>query len=237
MLYHKFWFKWIIFIILLLALISSSVNWIFDPRILPIKNVFIDSQIVHTQTHNLKKLITQSIQGNFFSVELEKLHSTLLSLPWVKRVQIYKKFPGTLHIKLEEYQVVARWNNDMLVDDEAKLLKLNINKHLYLPKFVGQLAEMNNILKQYNKLAPLIQVTNFKIKEFGYDNRKNWYILLNNRIKLKLGQNKIQERLERFLKAYNHLMLPLKTMKKNKILQIDLNYTNGFAVRTTILVK
>ncbi|MBE9562400.1 MAG: cell division protein FtsQ [Proteobacteria bacterium] len=80
---------------------------------------------------------------------------------------------------------------------------------------------LNQTIHYYIELIPLM--TGLHIQEFGYDTFRAWYILLDNGMKLWLGDADIKNRLKLFLEKY-----PYKSLGSDS--RIDLRYNNGIAI-------
>jgi cell division protein FtsQ len=224
------WLEKVLFISLLLSLIASFLLIMLDQNTLPITTVRIEG-IVNTDPQALQKRVSSVAVGGFFEIDLTMLRLNILPLPWIKEVQIRSQWPDTLLIQVQEYTAVA-WMNKSLIDNEGNKLTVNRYPLMDLPRFTGPLDKADDILKHYNQLAPLVQAAGLHIKEFGYNARKTWYMLLNNNMKLNLGRGETKTRFQRFLKIYHRLKTPSLNKIGDKAVLIDLRYTNGIAVRT-----
>ncbi len=132
--------------------------------------------------------------------------------------------------------------NKALIDNEGHFFmsysavqKLNpsvVQRLMKLPRFAGPLDNLNEILKRYNQLAPLVQAAGLHIQEFGCNVRKTWNIRINKKMTIKLGRGKSKAQKQRFLKVY-HLVMPSLKKMGHKLL-MELRYTNGIAVQTVL---
>jgi len=240
-LYNLAWYQKILLMSLLFSLMVGFGLIMLDPHTLPIKTVRIDGHLINTNPQTLRTMLSKIAKGGFFNIDFTKVRLSILTLPWVKNVQIHKQWPDTLIIQIQEHTVVARWMNKALVNIEGKLFisypKIRASsdsvnhKFRDLPLFTGPLKSLKDILKRYNQLAPLVSAAGLKIQEFGCNARKAWYMVLNNGMKLKLGRGDNQMRLQRFFKVYQRLVMSYGNWES---LLMDLRYTNGIAVRTVL---
>jgi cell division protein FtsQ len=243
--------KEILFLGLLLSLIGCFLLWLLDPRTGRITTVLIKGNLINTDHQTLQTMVSQVVRGSFLKSETEiflkkkrqqNMTRILLNLPWIKDVQIHKRWPDTLIIQIQEHTIVAWWMKKALINNEGHFImsysavrKLNpsvVQRLMKLPRFTGSLDNLNEILKRYNQLAPLVQAAGLHIQEFGCNARKTWYIRLNNKMTLKLGRRENKAQLQRFLKVY-HLVMPSLKKMGHKLL-MDLRYTNGIAVQTLL---
>lgn len=234
----------IIFTGLLLSLVGTLWLWILDPSTLPITAVRIEGELQNTDPQVLQAMVFKTVKGGFFNINLTAVRSTLLSNPWIKNVQIKRQWPDTLLIHVQERTAVAQWLDKALIDNEGNLLNLPKTKFISLksnqtkmdlPRFAGPPTWAGEILKHYNQLAPRVALVGLQIREFGCNAQSRWYIVLDNGMKLRLGRGDIEIRMQRFLKVYkSRVTQSLITSGGKSLVQIDLRYTNGIAVQSTL---
>ncbi len=236
---HFFWLKKMLFIGLLLSLIGSFWLLIRLPQVLPMTTVQVEGELVNIDPVTLQTVLSQVAKGGFFTINLSVVRLALLNLSWIKEVQVHRRWPDTLLIKVQERKPVAWWQEQVLVDDEGHLFspvfptgKLKKDKKIRqgnLPRFIGPPGSVDEILKHYNRLAPLVESVGQSIYEFGRDARQAWSMKLEGGIELALGRDDSQVRLQRFMKVHRHLLAG----QKSSTVHIDLRYTNGIAVQLT----
>ncbi len=238
--------KNLLFIVIFLVMLGIFVRWLLDPQTLPISAYILGNQKVATA--ELQNIITPYLLGGFFYINLSAIQQALLAIPWIKQVSIERIFPDTLSIKIQEYQAVALWNNDMVVDAQGDLFS-GIKLTQSLPLFTAPTTVTAKVvLAHYQQLQPILQMKNLQIQQFGCDARRAWFMILENNIHLLLGRDNIRTRLQRFMNGYEHfqssvfslceqqglqLMSCLQPKNQNIIIHVDLRYTNGMAVRLT----
>jgi len=242
---NLFWWKTAALTSLSVLLLLQLGLWLSNAQTLPIKFIRIEGQH-YTAPQKLKTLVS-GIQGGLFSTDLTQLETRLLTLPWIKTLQIQRQWPATLVIQLHERQPLARWQSLttpsvtealVLVDTEGQLFSLPIQKtasqqqqltyaHLLkLPLFNGLSSNLEEIFLFYKKINSLLSAIGLSIQELGCNARHAWYIVLTNGIKLLLGAQDSYTALQRFTQTYPHIL----ETQKHSIRQVDLRYTNGIAV-------
>jgi len=205
-------------------------------------------------------MISKSIDGGFFSLDIEKLRQKIETLAWVDTVSVRKKWPSTLQLDIKEKQVAASWitsdnekrtiyklkkfswDKKSLLSDKGIVFKSNLSEIQYQKynKLVvysspGDLSVYG--LKKCHQISNLIKKANLKLKNCFQDQRRSWFIEMENGFEVFLGRinnnlvnrkkDKIIQRVDTFLLAYKKI---LKKYEKN-IKRIDMRYTNGFAVK------
>lgn len=247
--HHLWWLKNMLFVGLLFSFVGSILFFLFDPHTLPVTTVQIEGHLQQTDPKILQMLVSQVAIGNFLNINPTVIRRTVVTLPWIKDAQIFRQWPNTLRIRIQEYQAVAWWNKQAFVDELGHLftkpflsekrrhnhlptIRNEKTKNLKLPWFMGPPKRVGEVLKRYRQLAPLLQKKGLHIHELGCNARLAWYLVLDNGMKLKLGRNESKTKVQRFLNIYNRLAMQLrKPSGKNSVLHVDLRYTNGLAVQ------
>lgn len=222
---YGFWARRMLGIAVILGSIAAFIAWLSHPETLPIlKLQVVGNQ--HTDLAQLQHIIAPVATGSFFQVDVAQVRQHVLSLPWVKTATVQKIWSDTLLITLTEYQAVARWNTHTFVDVEGKLFVLPQNEPqpINLPIFTGQVDDASEILAHYQRWQPLLQAAAMGIQEIGCNARRAWYIILNNKIKLLLGRDEGEQRIQRFIQLHPR-------MKLVPPVSIDLRYRSGIAVQ------
>ena len=62
------------------------------------------------------------LEGNFFTVGLDRVREHFEQVPWVRRAEVRRIWPNRLFVALEEHQVLARWK-DLLRSEERRVGK------------------------------------------------------------------------------------------------------------------
>ncbi len=221
---HPFWrgqslihfqrLKNVLFLGLLLSFLSSFSLFILDPHTLPMTTVQITGNLINTDQKVLQSLVSQVAKGGFFEINPAQIQKTVLTMPWIKNVQVHKQWPNTLNIQIHERIAVARWQELTIVDDDGQLFAVSpeMDKepsgqgNLKLPRFTGPPDSVGEIFERYNQLVPRIASAGLKIHELGCNARKAWYMILDNGMKLRLGSGESEIQLQRFLKVHNYLI-------------------------------
>lgn len=255
-----FWIKNMLIIGLSLSLTGTLLLWLLEPHTLPLNQVQIEGNLINIDPQDLRAIVARITKGGLLSLDVAAVRRVLLSVPWIQDVRIYRRWPDTLLIQIQEREAVAYWYDKAMVDSKGYLFVVPTrwlkNRPVrdkvgsYLPRFKGPTGSVKSILQHYYSLKQLIQSAGLKIRELGYDSRQAWHLILNHGLHLQLGRGNIELRVQRFLQVYQHMMIPSASLgakaaiisplgqllpsEDNLITQIDLRYTNGIAVRKTL---
>jgi cell division protein FtsQ len=255
-----FWVKNILIIGLSLSLTGTLLLWLLEPHTLPLTKVQIEGTLINIDPQDLQAIVSRVTLGGLLSLDVAAVRRVLLSVPWIQDVRIYRRWPDTLLIQIQEREAVASWYDKAIVDPKGHLFVVPThwlkNRPVKgkdgsdLPRFQGPPGSVKLILERYYPLTKLIQAAGLKIKELGYDSRQAWYMILNQGIHLQLGRGDSEARVQRFLQVYQRIITPFASLcakaetrsplcqnpsENNLITQIDLRYTNGVAVRKPLV--
>jgi cell division protein FtsQ len=171
--------------------------------------------------------VVRNVQGNFFTVDIERLRKSLEKLPWVRSVSIRREFPHRLEVQLEEHQALARWNNNALVNQQGEIFAARSEQ--VLPNFIGPDGTAAEMTQHYTKFNQQLAVLSLQAGQIALSPRHAWQLRLSNGMVLELGREDLQQRLARFVDAYPYSLAAVQG-KVKKVKYVDLRYRNGFAV-------
>jgi len=216
-----------IFMLTGLVLFATSIVWLNQDDTLPILHVTVDGKFEHVNKGKLVKSVMPYVSGSFISVDVAKLREAGESAPWVKQIQVQRRWPDSLHLIVEEQNAIAAWGQYALVNKEGELF---YPAKKTFPKGLVQLdgPEGTNIMitKRYVSMKDKLLKVGLGIKQLKIDKRRSWLLKLNNDITVKLGRADSEQRLNRFIAVYKAGLNQFNT----KINTVDMRYTNGLAV-------
>jgi len=200
-----------------------------QPDILPLRSVQVDGKFIHVTPAEIRAVMKGFADQGFVYVDTEAVRKEIESLPWVKAANVYRVWPDTLRVSVTEQQAVARWKNGGLVNSKGELFTPPLASYpANLPLFHGPEAMQAAMVRRYREMQRILVPLHFSVALLEMDPRHAWRLALNNGMVLVLGhQEESHERLLRFVHSYNGVL----AARADQIEQIDLRYTNGFAVR------
>ena len=166
-------------------------------------------EIINNRLIDKKKIIEKLSQINNQNILFIKRHDiekSLESVKFLEKIEVKKKYPNTIIIKIYETKPVAflfKNNSKYLIDSSSNLIPYNDFFSSYsLPNIFGDGAEKDFIIF-YNQL----ENNNFfikKIENFYYFQIGRWDLqLIDNKI-VKFPSNKTEEAIRRSVKLLNH---------------------------------
>lgn len=193
--------------------------------IFPLREVKVNGELHHVTREQLRLIVSRHLQGNFFTLDLEKTRDAFQKLPWVRNVSVRRRWPDRLEVLVEEHQELARWGNIALVNTHGELFMAASDKDL--PVFYGPGDGVKEVAENYQVLGSMLQSTGLKVSQVALSPRRAWQIGTNNGMVIELGRERIQERLAKFVNVYGQTLGRLSV----QVRYADLRYPNGFAVR------
>ena len=158
--------------------IENSDSFFSIKKIIILNNILVDKDDVYEK---LDKLYGKSI----FLIKREELEETLEDLAFLKKIEVKKKYPNTIKIKILETKplgIIFKDKKKYLLDNSSNLIDLTKKKDLpKLPNIIGDGAE-KNFVNFYEKLD---------VNKFPLNNIKKFYYFKVGRLDLELIDNKI----------------------------------------------
>lgn len=213
-----------------LFLLTSVILYGYNNIELYVNKISISSNGNNVNTDILKTQIKKKIKlQNFFNINPLNIQKELLNHPWIKKIEVYKKFPDKLIIKITERVAIAIFNDISLVDGSGNIFKRLEKKKNLLKFYADDQKEVKYIYNFYKKFIKFQNLNNIQIdisyikinsiKEFVVRTKANNLIYF--------GSKNIDERLGRFIQLYGSIELE----NLNNVEYFDMRYTNGVSVK------
>lgn len=244
---------------LMAGLYGAGYYLLHQPGVFSIRSVQLSVAPQHVVTDQVRQVLRASVQGNLVTIDIEHLRNELEQLPWVRKVNIRRKFPSQLLVQFEEHQALAHWNNSGLVNLQGEVFVAELetgiperthdSKKLFsrgsdqvLPIFSGADGTSAELTHNYTLFSRQLAVLDLRVKELMVSPRHAWQIRLSSGTVLELGREDMQQRLARFVAAYPYSLVTQNTRDKehesaDSVAYVDLRYRNGFAVRRSTSEK
>ena len=199
----------------------------------PLKEVDFVQPLKEVQRGEIERTLSGLLRGNFFSVNLDLLRQSLEKLPWVRKVEVRRRWPGKLEIRLEEQQPVARWGTSgtELVNSYGEVFEAVMPQTQMdaLPELAGPTGSSPDVLRRFDEFTRALGPIGHPPRQLVLSPRLAWQVVLDNGMVLELGREQpkspVATRLSRFVAVYS------STLAERKPGAVDLRYPNGFALR------
>ena len=221
--------------------------------IFPLRHVEIQGNLNYVTRDQIKLITDKHMQGNFFTLDLNKTKEAFQKLPWAREVSVRRRWPDKLEVTIKEHQAMARWGSLALVNKQGELFHAAIDSDL--PIFYANGDFVLEVALNYADFSKTLQSSGLKIEQLSLSPRHAWKLkvvkqtepkliiskilptenpaekLADTKVKpvemaIELGRDKPLQRLQRFVSAYKQGL----TMSNLQIAYVDLRYPNGFAL-------
>lgn len=246
---------------LIITSIGLGINYLFKKNSFPVKQIVMLNKLYEQNSQELQKIISETINGGFFSLNIKMLRQKLETLAWVDTVSIRKKWPHTIQIELQEKQVAARWivsgiskrtinqlknekwDKQSLISDKGIVFHTPLTGAQYQKyKYLEIYSSPNELsilgLKKCRQISKMMNEVKLNLKHCFQDQRRSWFVALENGFELFLGrvnnENLINTKNDKILQRVATFVMAYKKILKRyekNIDRIDMRYTNGFAIK------
>jgi len=171
-------------------------------------------------------------QGNidalFNQRQVAVIQQQIERLPWIKQASVRKQWPDELKIHLVEYVPVARWNDLHMVDAEGKAFSVPAERagKQKLPLLYGPEGSEQDVLEGYRAMSATLAASKYTLKMAAMTARHSWQLALDNDVRLELGRDDRNGRLQRFIELYPVLQQQGQAESK-RVSYVDLRYESG----------
>lgn len=211
--------------VLVVMVIVTSFVWMMKPATLPIRQVHIEGEFRRLDTFRLQELVTDKVRGGFFNIDVAAIRNALVALPWVNDVSVHRVWPDGLRVIVNEQLAVVRWNETGLLNEQGHYF--SPEKDTFpndLPLLEGPEESQELLLERFKLLK---QTYGLSVVRLQLNQRRAWNFELENGLSVVLGRRDFESRIERFV----NVVINNLGEKLSQAREIDMRYTNGFAVR------
>ncbi|BET97937.1 cell division protein FtsQ [Xenorhabdus taiwanensis] len=206
-----------------------TLDWMKDPDRLPLSKLVLTGERHYTTNDDVRQaILSLGSPGTFMTQDVNVIQEQIEQLPWIRQITVRKQWPDELKIHLVEYVPYARWNDTQLLDAEGRVFSLPIERSAngQYPMLYGPEGKEKETLNEYHTMATFLEKHQMKLKAVIMTARNAWQLILDNDIRLELGNRDKMKRMKRFVELYPVL---LKNTEK-RVAYVDLRYDSGAAV-------
>ena len=208
-----------LFIFLLIAgliyVIDSSD--LFEPKI----SWEVDGSLT-TETAQYERLI-KPLLNNKYLIDLSLLKKKVEQSPWVAKAEVSRLFWNKIRIAVVKREIAMRWGSEGYISNQGVLFKPNLSINSNAPIAIVSEDQIEQFYGDYinyqSILGPLI------INQFERSHIDQ--LILKPNVKVILGYQQQEKRLQVFIKAFDKLKGSSKIRKRGIF---DMRYPKGFAL-------
>jgi cell division protein FtsQ len=194
-------------------------------------------EVLGTPAHTTRVEIERAVAGfggDFFTADLDALRARLERLPWVRRVEVRRIWPGRLVVRLEEHVALARWGEAGLVNVHGELFagRLPPEVAAQLPLLAGPAGSEAEVARRYRRFGEILRPLDDSPERVILTARRAWQLRTAGGLEIELGRDRqepVEARLARFVAAHPATLGRLARAAQPRL--VDLRYPDGFALR------
>ena len=222
-------FAWCLAIVLVTLPVIGVLRGWFAAQSWPVTRLVVQAEFKHVGAAQIRAAVAPRVDQGFFALDLGAVQQAVAALPWVESVEVRKRWPDTLVLRVTERQPFARWNDNQLIS--RKGVVFNATEPAggpTLPDLRGPDARLAEVVGFYSEARKAFARSQVQIEGLTLTDRGSWSIRIGDGAQVIVGDSaQAGSRLHQFLDVLPQLMAG----HDGGFVYADLRYTNGFAVR------
>lgn len=216
----------------LVLLAAFGIAWVYAGMVTrdqwPIRWLELDGQFQRVSAEQLRAHLAPLVAGSYFTIDLAEVREAAFRQPWVARVTVQKHWPDTVRVSLAEYAPVAHWTGGRLVSGSGESFAVpGADEIQGLPWLEGPEQSLPDVFATWRQFNDILAPAGLEIDRIRLDPRGAWFLALTNGTEVHIGRGDAEARLQRLVRSW-----PALTGGRPGVpADVDLRYTNGFAVR------
>ncbi|GIX21688.1 MAG: hypothetical protein KatS3mg121_0471 [Gammaproteobacteria bacterium] len=174
----------------------------------------------------LLETLRAHLHGRFFTADLDRVRAALEAHPWLARVELYRRWPDRLLVRVAPRRPVARFNDTLALDAQGRPFTPTALPE-DLPRLAGPVDEAEAIWAKYTAWRAVLAAADLKLVGLRREARGAWTLHFADGLEAVLSDRDPEARLRRFVLAWRRL----DAADRAAAARVDLRYSNGFAVR------
>ena len=209
-----------------LPVVAVLQGWIGAER-WPLRTLRINDGLQQVDPAQVREAVLPYARQGFFAVRLDDARASVAQLPWVEQVEVGKRWPDVLEVRVREHRPFARWGEGRLLSQHGRVFPADgIEVPPGLPLLHGPEARADEVVELYNAARELFAPAGYGVRALLLDSRGSWAMVLSNGTEVVIGRHQVRTRMARFAR----LLPQLLTQRHQPLARADLRYTNGFAL-------
>lgn len=219
-------------VIVTLAILGGGANFalekLLDPALYPLRHIDVNGELVHTSEAALRNRMAPFLGTSFYLLDMKELQQAAEDLPWITHLNVTRRWPDRVVFELEERKGFGLWGSGEMVDTEGRRFSpAAIPVYTIWPRLHGPDGNEKLVMERYSLARNQVSLLGLTVRSVWQDNRRSWWMQLDNDLVLLLGRDDFKVRLKRFVTIYPKVLYA----RSDDIEQVDMRYFNGFAVR------
>ena len=221
-----------------LVCLASGLWWVLRHPSFALQLITVEGEVSRNNALTLKTNVVPQLNGNFFTLELERARQAFEAVPWVRSAVVHREFPNRLRVRLQEQHPVALWGEEgssTLVNEQGQVFEANLGEVEAdaLPRLKGPASQSQQVLDMYQTLRPVLQGADMDMDELELSPRGSWKIVTSQGVTIELGRGQpetLTTLLQDFLRTLPQITSRYGRTPKS-LVAADLRHKDGYALR------
>ncbi len=164
----------------------------------------------------------------FFDIELDQAREAVEALQWVASAAVGRHWPDTLRVRVVEETVIARWGDDQVITQRAKVIRPEPGTiDGSLPRLDGPADSQFEVMRQYQRLNQILYPAGLRLTGLSASPRRSWRLRLQGDTEVVLGSEDLVGRLQRYV----DFRRGLPEQERNRHAVADLRYGSQISIK------
>jgi cell division protein FtsQ len=221
----------------LLAL-GGGAWWLIRHPMFDLQAISVQGEVHRNNVVTMRAHVMPQLEGNFFTLDLEKAREAFESVPWVRVAVVHRDFPNRLRSVLQEHQPLAVWGDEgasTMLNQQGQVFEANLDDvdAERLPRLKGPEAEAIAVSQMYKALSPSFTAMDLDIEMLELTPRGSWRVLTQSGARLELGRGTAPELVEK-LNMFRDTLTQVTARYGRTITALasaDMRHKEGYALR------
>ena len=227
---YRWWTVMLLAAIVLATVVSAELMAMSgddSARLFPLSKVEVTGDLHRLDHQQMRQQLLPATSGGFFDVDVVRLRKLVEQIPWVKGVQISRRWPDQLVIDISERQPMARWGDAGLLDQSGVSFSVDqLDEFAGLPALVGPEGTEQYVANGLKYLRQALMELPGGITNIELNSRDVWRVSGADGIVITFSGDPQDAPLARLIQVYRQQL----TGHWNKVVSVDLRYSDGIAV-------
>lgn len=224
--------------VFVLMLLGGGAWWLLRHPLFAIQSITVQGDVARNNAITLRANVVPQLQGNFFTMDLNRTKEAFEAVPWVRSAVVHRDFPNRLRTVLVEHEPMALWGEEStnkMVNQQSQVFEANVEDVDIdkLPRLKGPDAQSAMVVQMYRHLLPIFETMDMGIDQLELTPRGSWRVLTDRGAWLELGRGTESE-------ITAHLQIFFKTLSQvtarygrtpTALAGADLRHKDGYALR------
>jgi cell division protein FtsQ len=224
-------------VFVLLAL-GGGAWWLIRHPMFDLQAISVQGEVHRNNVVTMRAHVMPQLEGNFFTLDLEKAREAFESVPWVRVAVVHRDFPNRLRSVLQEHQPLAVWGDEgasTMLNQQGQVFEANLDDvdAERLPRLKGPEAEAIAVSQMYKALSPSFTAMDLDIEMLELTPRGSWRVLTQSGARLELGRGTAPELVEK-LNMFRDTLTQVTARYGRTITALasaDMRHKEGYALR------